>query len=208
LDKLLGATLRTLSGKRAWKCIGRTLYREAGPLFFVLVVATGARERVLHWSLRVKWTEMDAELWRVLGMHSNLDEPISLHANGAFTLTGHELAWSRIEECTWTPEGVRQLLEAVLTGAEGPAAEVAARIRSIEEFMDFAAEWHADLLVRAPGAVVNLWKERVLFHLLRGERETALQIAEERATAGDSGGFTVGGSTFFEKAKRYASIPV
>ena len=208
LDKLVAASLRTHGRELDWRAIGQILYKHVDRLFYVLVVGTGARERSLHWSLRVKWADMDSELWRVLGMHSNLDRPASLRANGAFTLFGEEVAWRRLEECEWTSEAISQITSVIVAEADGALAEVREQIQSLDQFMSFAREQHARLLLRSPKAAVTLWKEEVLFHLLKGERALALDIARQRISVADTGSIISNENTFFEHAKRYAEVPV
>ena len=54
---------------------------------------------------------------------------------------------------------------------------------------------------RNPRAVVNVWKEALLVAMATGDVAAAAQIAHARVAAGDSGGFSSGGKSFFERAQ-------
>src|SRR5262245_8195349 len=93
---------------RRWKSVGGTPYWTSGPLFFSLTLSAGAKEGSFHSWLRFKWLDLDRLLWKVLGMSQNEHEPFSLHANGAFVLTGWEIHSTIATGFVWQP-GVLQL---------------------------------------------------------------------------------------------------
>jgi hypothetical protein len=59
---------------------------------------------------------------------------------------------------------------------------------------------------RHPRAVVNVWKETLLVAMLTGDLARAAQIARLCIVAGDSGGFSSGGKSFFERALALSEV--
>jgi hypothetical protein len=186
---------------RGWKSVDGTLYWTIGPLFFSLVQTAGAKEGSYYGSLRFKWLELDRVFWRVLGMSSNEREPFSLHANGAFVLSGQELHSTSVRSLEWLPGVLEDQVHNAMQSAFTRANEVASQISSIRSYLDFIQREHEALMQRHPRAAVNVWKETLLVAMLEGDMPCAAQIASSRIAAGDSGGYSSDGKSFFEHAQ-------
>lgn len=139
-------------------------------------------------------------IWRVLDMSGNENEPFSLHANGAFVLTGQELFSISKYSLEWLPGVLEQQVNDAVTLAHSRSMQVAEEVRGIESYLDFIGRQHMQIMEKYPLAVVNVWKENLLAALLVGDLAGAEKIARERILVGDHGGFSTGGKSFYERA--------
>ena len=163
-------------------------------------LSAGAKEGSFHSWLRFKWLELDRLLWRVLGMSSNEHEPFSLHANGAFVLTGWEVHSTIVRDKEWQPGVLEQLLQAATQQAAAKAREVAQAVDSLDSYVCFLTREYETFMQKHPRAAVTIWKELLLVSMLREDKKTVCDIAKGRIAQHDSGGFSSGGQTFFERA--------
>jgi hypothetical protein len=200
LDRELRALIKEEAKKHGWKSIGGMLYWALGPLFFVLVPAAGATEGSFYCSFRFKWLELDSILWKILGMESNEKEPLSLHANGAFVLSGQEVFSVSERGFEWLPGVLAAQLTLASQQAKERAADVAVRVTSVDAYLALIQREHEKFMSRNPRAAVDVWKEALLVALLNEDRKTAAEIASARISARDSGGFSAGGKSFYERA--------
>jgi hypothetical protein len=138
-------------------------------------------------------------------MSDNSNGPMSLRANGAFSVRGQELFGESVRECIWSEEWVDHNITRIVEEANEKVKVTSQQITSIDDFMAFAEEEHLRLLQRSPKAVVTLWRERLLTHLIKNQFTEAAAIAEQRIAARDSGSFIVDGHSFFELARRHIS---
>jgi hypothetical protein len=185
---------------RRWKSIGSTQYWTIGPLFFELVVSASAKEGTFYFSLRFKWLDLDQVLWRVLGMSSNEHEPFSLHANGAFVLTGWEVHSMIVRELAWQPGVLAQQIQIAAQQAGAKANEVALQVDSLDSYVEFLERDCKTFMQKHPRAAITVWKEKLLAAMLRGDKAVAAEIAKARIAANDSGGFSSGGKSFYERS--------
>lgn len=201
LDKHLQVAAKAEAKARRWKFARSTAYWTQGPLFFSMIFSAGAKERSFHAYLRFKWLDLDQLLWRVLGMSSNEHEPFSLHATGAFVISGWEICSTITREVQWDdPDAMQQQVQNAGQRAASRAQEVATLISSLDSYVSFLQREHEIFMRSHPQAAVTVWKEILLAALLRGDKAAAAQLARERITVKDSGGFIVGGKSFYEHA--------
>ena len=200
LDRHLKQICKVQAKRRGWKSVGGMAYWTSGSLFFVLVVAASAREDSFYCSLRFKWLELDRVLWRVLGMSSNELEPFSLHANGAFVLTGQEIFNASKHHSVWTDDVLQSKVTEVSKRASQKSQGVASKINSLESYLTFIQQEHEVFMKSFPRAVVNVHKEELLVALICNDRRRAEQIARARIAVHDSGGFSSNGKSFYESA--------
>jgi hypothetical protein len=200
LDRDVRQLCKLEAKQRGWKSVGGMPYWTVGPLFFVLVVSARAKECSFYFSLRFKWLALDHELWRILDLSSNEHEPYSLHANGAFVLTGQEILDASERSIVWQEGELQKKVTQAAARAELRAHEVASSITSLESYVSFIQREHETLMKRYPRAVVNVYKEELLAAMLGGEFTRARQIALARIEASDSGGFSSNGKSFYENA--------
>lgn len=184
-----------------WRSIGSTIYWTNGPLFFTLVQGGSAKEGSYYCSLKFKWLELDRVFWRVMDMTGNEREPFSLHANGAFVLSGQEIHNISARGLEWLPGVLDHQLRIATRQASKRANDVASQISSIHSYLAFIQREHAALMQHHPRAVVNVWKEVLLVAMVEGDLPGAALTARSRIAVGDSGGYSSGGKTFFERAQ-------
>jgi hypothetical protein len=200
LDRALRQMCKLEAKRRGWKSVGSMPYWTIGPLFFVLLLYARAKEGSFFCSLRFKWLALDQELWRILNLSSNEHEPFSLHANGAFVLTGQEILQASERPIVWQEGELQKKVTQAASQAQQRANEVASNITSLESYVSFIQREHEAFMKRYPRAVVNVHKEELLAALLSGKFIRARQIAMARIEASDSGGFSSNGKSFYENA--------
>jgi hypothetical protein len=212
INKQLTAIAKAAAKRQGWKSVGGMPYWSIGPLFFQLVLGAVAKEGTFYCTLRFKWLELDNELWRVLDMSSNENEPFSLHANGAFVLTGQELFSISKRSLEWLPGVLEQQINEAVALGHSRSNQVAEEVGGIDSYLDFIGRQHKQIMEKYPFAVVDIWKERLLAALLVGDFASSEKIAKERILAGDHGGHSTRGKSFYEcalalcDAKRISSI--
>jgi hypothetical protein len=138
-------------------------------------------------------------------MSSNEDAPFSLHANGAFVLRGQEILDSSKLGLVRLPDVLAGEVAISFDLANERAKEVAGQITSIDSFLEFAEAQHVAFKLRYPLGIANLWKEKLLIALLKHDLPAAQEVAKARVAAGDSGGFSSGGLSFFERGLALAT---
>lgn len=203
LNKLLAATMKSVSKERGWRCVGGQPFWRADNLFFTVLPAAVARERCLYYSLRFKWFSLDDLLWSILGMTANSHAPMSLRANGAFALTGYELLAESRQDCVWITSWLEEAAQSIAAAADAKARTVTDSIDSIQSYLEFIEREHALFMSKHPSARRDLFKEQVLVALERSDYESARAISTERISVRDVGGFISGGRSFFELALAY-----
>jgi len=168
-------------------------------MFFSLLISGDAKEKVLYRRLSCKPMAFDAELWRILGTTANLQEPLGLRADGAYTLFGIALYEGSIEIPEWSDEGLVNSVRQCLLEADA-RIKSNQHLRSVDAFMELGEAFNVDIVKRVPNTAWNFWKERLICYFLKGELDQAMSIAKARIAAGDSGRFVIGGQTFYQLA--------
>ena len=203
LNRLLNTILKKEAKARGWRSIAGQCYWRDGQLFFALLAVGLARQHSLHLSLRFKWFSLDDQLWAILDMSSNLRAPVSLRANGAFTLQGQEILKETVQDCEWSEHWLEARIHAVSTAAADRSAQVVRGIANIDDYLAVLEQEHALLMTRYPKAVVDIWSERLLVALEKRDRAKVVEIARARIDAQDPGSFLVGGRSFYQRALEY-----
>lgn len=201
LSKLVGACLKHEGKALGWKTRAYSAFRVESDMFFSLSVSGHAKEKVLYRRLSCKPMAFDAELWKILGMTDNLQAPLGLRADGAYTLFGIAL----YEGSVAIPEGGQEemvnSIHQLLMEAEA-CIKSNQHLRSVDAFMELGEAFNVDILKRVPNTAWNFWTERLIYNVLKGEVDQARAIAAARVAAGDSGRFVVGEQTFYQLAQR------
>jgi hypothetical protein len=200
LDRDIKRVCKLEAKKLGWKSVGGFAYWTMGPLFFVAVTSASAKEGSFYCSLRFKWLALDRELWRVLGMSENEQAPFSLHANGAFVLTGQEILSSHERHISWEDDVLVTKISLAYAQADQRAKEVASEIKGLDSYIEFIQREHAAFMQRFPRAVVNVHKEELLVALAERQFGRVQEIALTRIKACDTGGFASNGKSFYENA--------
>ncbi len=201
MDRELRDLSKSRAKARGWKSVANVVYWTSGPIFFSFVPSAGVKTGSFHCSVRFKWLDLDRVLWRVLDMEANEKAPFSLHANGAFVLTGQGIFSCAEQDHDWLPGVLADRLDRAMDTASIRAGEIAGAVTSLETYLALLEEEHESFMRRHPKAIINIWKERLLASLLVGDTAQAADIARSRIAAHDHGGFTSGGKSFFELAR-------
>ena len=201
LDKKLGAALKREATARGWATKSGRAFKVEGEMFFSVVFLASRKERECYWSLKCKPLAFDDLLWRILGMPANLKEPTSLRATGAFTLNGIELHSHRVQGIELDDASLDNLCRAMMEEVVAHATD--ASVHTVDEYLQLAEGAYLRILEKSPKAAWNIWKERLLRHVLREEFDDALRIAEHRDAAGDTGGLINNGQSFYKHAKKF-----
>ncbi|PIF77520.1 hypothetical protein CLU95_4695 [Variovorax sp. 54] len=170
-------------------------------MFFSLLVSGNAKENVLYRRLSCKPMAFDPQLWRILGMTENLQAPLGLRAGGAYTLYGVPLYEGSIATSEWSEDGLLNASRGCLVEAEA-CIKSNHHLRSDDAFMELGEAFNLSIQKSVPNTAWNFWKERLIHRVLKGERNQAMSIAETRIAARDSGGFIIGGQTFYQLSQR------
>ena len=103
-------------------------------MFFSLLISGDAKEKTLYRRLSCKPMAFDAELWKILGMTSNLQEPLGFRADGAYTLVGIALYEGSIGVAEWNDEGLLNSTSQCLLEATA-SVESNQQLRTVDAFM-------------------------------------------------------------------------
>ena len=201
INRELNLLLRAEAKKRGWKSVGGMPYWTIGPLFFCLLPLAIAKSASFQCYLSVKWLELDRYLWKVLDMTDNEHAPFSLHANGAFVLSGTRIMQTSVMGLDWSSGILKGQIESSAQEASERSKAIAPQIQTLQTYLGFIEREHEVLVRWHPGAVTNIWVERLLVALATGDLKMVYEIASARIAAGDGGGFTSGNLTFYKRAK-------
>lgn len=202
LDKNVNARLKVDGKTLGWKTRAYSAFRVEGDMFFSLSVSGHAKEKALYRRLSCKPLAFDAELWKILGMTANLQAPLGLRADGAYTLFGVALDEGSIAVPEWSDESLASVVQQSLVEAYA-CIESNHDLRNVEAFMKLGEAFNVDILKRVPNTAWTFWTERLINLLLKGEIDQAKSIAEACIAAGDSGRFVIGGQTFYQLAQQH-----
>lgn len=200
IDKALKSIARAVAKQHGWKCVAGQPYWTTGPLFFDLGPLARAKTGQFSWSLRVKWLELDRLLWQVLDLSSNEAEPFSLHANGAFVLTGQEVAGCSSKGHDWSVGELADQVELAAQLAGQRAQQIAEHVTTIDAYIEFLQRTQEAYILRYPNGLGDVWTEMLLVALLKNDRTEVRQIARARIAADDEGRFYSKGLSFYERA--------
>ena len=134
-------------------------------------------------------------------MTANLQAPLGLRADGAFTLFGIPLYEGSIAVSEWSEEALASAVRECIVEA-GACISSREHLRDVDAFMELGEAFDMDIQERVPNTAWSFWIERLISHTLKGELAQAASVAEARIAAKDSGRFVVGGQTFYQLALR------
>ncbi|MFV0380739.1 MAG: hypothetical protein ACK5KR_00670 [Breznakia sp.] len=89
LDRHIKVAVKGMLKEYGYKMRSSMLYKKSGDYFIsILFVATDINNNEINAVGKVKPYFLDDVFWDVFQMSENMDEPMSLRANGAFTVKG------------------------------------------------------------------------------------------------------------------------
>lgn len=113
LDKHIKIAVKGMLKEYGYKMRSSMLYKKSDNYFIsILLVATGINNNEINAVAKVKPYFLDDVFWEVFQMSENMDQPMSLRANGAFTVKGLQVYnQHKVIECYDEVEGyVKELL--------------------------------------------------------------------------------------------------
>lgn len=203
LNKLLNKIAKVTGKNYGWKNKGGFLFIQKGVLFFVLVLLPNGKDSNIHYCLDYKLFEFDHIFWDIVNMKENANQPLSFHATGAFTAPTMRIKDGFIKIDDWTGDSIFHEVKCILQEADSCSSELAARIITPDDNLQYLESLYGELMDRYPKAVINIYKERLMTAILKEEYKTALKIAEDRIAEKDSGNFLIDGKSFYMLAKKY-----
>lgn len=148
----------------------------------LLICTYDITDRSVIFSLEMKKLEYDDILWNILDMKSNIEEPMSLRVNGAYTCPSFKL-----ESCFFLHEDDKQ------------SGQVEAYITSIENrFKNFVAANDIEKMIIEKENMYHGDVLKCCMLISNNKVDEACEIARQGIGNNDSGGFIIGDKTFFQ----------
>lgn len=98
---------------------------------------------------------------------------------------------------------ISEHLTSVFDEFEPLADRMTRQITTLDENLEFLTDIQKRHLEKYPGSARTIHVHEMLPAILRGDRQTALSIADDRISKGDAGGFGWPGNNFFTAAKQW-----
>lgn len=202
VNKILHRTLKEIGKKYGWQSHNGFVFTKKERLFFVLLLFL--EKDKIRYSLDYKFYDFDEVFWNIVGMEENLKQPLSLHARGAFTaptMRIYDSKWIEIGE--WDKDILVKKLNDIFQKVESISNELAKKVTTLDENLEYLQNLLDDILQRSPKAVTNIFIERLITAVLKKDFALGLKIIQERIAQCDGGGFIIKGQSFYELAKKY-----
>ena len=203
LNKSLNAELRKSAKAHKWNSRGGFVFKATELLFFSIIVVAQVKRRHLSCSLRYKLLAFDDLFWKIVKMDENSRRPLSFRASGAWTAPMATISEGKLSIEDWVEDCLHLTVNQMIERCEGEAAEVSTKIRGLDDNLDMIEILYAHLKNEHPGAVTNIWVERLLTTILKNEYDRSETIIRDRLNNHDSGGFQVGAKSFYDLANEY-----
>lgn len=203
LDRLLHDTLRESAKQQGWKYSRGFVFKATDVLFFSLIVTSQAKNHQLSYSLRYKLLAFDDLFWAIVKLEENSQRPLSFRAAGAWTAPTATISDGSLPIADWIPAELQTRIEEIFIRCDADATNVANQISSLDDNLRVVESLYAFLKNQYPNAVTNIEVERLLTSILKHDYVRAEAIILDRLNAHDSGGFQVGGKSFYNLAHEY-----
>ena len=102
-----------------------------------------------------------------------------------------------------TNDQISAHLSDIFDGFERSVDKMTRQITTLTENLDFLKKIQRHHLEQYPGSLQTIHVQEMLTEILKGNRQTAIAIAEERIAKGDAGGFLWAANNFFTGAKQW-----
>lgn len=208
VNKALTTAFKAAVAPTAWKHIAGFLYCRKEKLFFSLIILGNGKSGSIRYTLDYKYFEFDDLFWQIVQLQENARRPLSFRAQGAWVFPSFCIKEGEIPISTWDTEHLMRVVEEVLSEADTLSSEYAERIRTPDQNLAELERLLAGLLKQHPGALVDINRERMMTAILKRDISTARQIARDRISQGDHGGFSMGSRSFFHLSAEFlARLP-
>lgn len=203
INKLLNKVGKEVGKKYDWKSSGGFLFKRKGLLFFVLIILGQGKSNKIICSLAYKLFDFDEVFWNIVDLKDNINQPLSFHASGAWTVPTMQINDISLENNDWDEKVLIEKINNVIKEFDEISSNLTKKITTVDENLDYLEMLYINLLHKYPESVLNIYKEKLITAVLKKDYSLALKIAVERITQNDSGGFITGNKTFFTQAKEY-----
>ncbi|QZA77231.1 hypothetical protein K4H28_13200 [Deefgea tanakiae] len=202
-DKMLNRILKVESKRFGWKCSRGFVFKKEKSLFFTILINGQSKTKKLHWSLSFKHYDFDDIFWDVVKLPENKKQPLSFRACGAWVAPSMVVqegcaGLDSLEEEIVLNE-VRKIFELLIPISDKEASLA----NTYQSNLQILEKYYSQLIEKYPNAVRAIWVEKLLTGLLECKFDEAHAIAIARINAGDSGGFSYSGASFYQLATEY-----
>ncbi len=136
LDKIIVDSIRADMKSNKLKSKGGVLYRRLGDYFiYIRFSVTGINNDILRARGNIKPFVSDDIFWEVFNVQSNIDEPMSLRANGAFKVDGFEAFYEDAEFKSL--ESLQTLSKELFEKSYKYLEQLVISFNSYNDFLDF-----------------------------------------------------------------------
>lgn len=201
VDKLVNEVVKPIAKARGWKFSRGFVFRHVNSLFFSLIIGGHAKTRNLHHMFFYKWYDFDDLFWKIVGLPENAQQPLSFRATGAWKapMTDLESGGKVLPEMT--KQEVSTRVSSIFEMYEPMVDRMGRDLVTLDDNLDFLRDEQRKHLEQFPGSVRDIHVQETITLILKGDRQQALRLIDERIAAGDWGGFGWPGHTFFTAAK-------
>ena len=203
VTKMVNQAIKVVGKKFDWKCKEGCLFKKKGSLFFVFAAFGQAKKNEIDYTLRYKWFDFDEIFWDIVDLKENAKQPLSFHYFGAWTAPTMRVKEEKYVIDEWKESILIEKYSTIFQDINFFTTQIAEEIITVDENLKYLESLYSELILRYPGAVVDIYKERLMTAILNKENSLALEIAEDRIAHNDSGGFLTGSVTFYQQAKEY-----
>lgn len=206
LNKLLNDDLRKSAKAHNWNYSRGFVFKATDLLFFSIIILGQVKRRQLSYSLRYKLLAFDDLFRKIVKMEENSRQPLSFRASGAWTAPMATISEGELSIRVATNLHLR--VNDIIDRCEVDALKVSNEIRGLDDNLQVIEKLYAHLKDEHPGAVTNIWLERLLTSILKKEYDRSETIIRDRLNNRDPGSFQVGAKSFYELANQYLDAVV
>ena len=192
IDKEITAALKNHVKQFGYKKIDFYAYRKYKDYFISICFDSG--DSVVTARAYIKPFFIDDVFWDVFDISSNKERPMSLRANGAFTIHGIVL----VEKSGEIKESLDEIDSIVQNLLEETDAEC---IRFIDDLGDDVDNY----IVVAQKLERDVSLQKMLFHIENNRFEQALSLAKEELSKGNHGGYGTGDKNIYDFVVDYCN---
>jgi hypothetical protein len=203
IEKVMEATFRTAIKPTAWKKVGGFLYCRKEKLFFTLIILGIGKTERIHYSLDYKYSEFDGLFWPIVQLPENAKRPLSFRAQGAWVFPSFRVDEGELPNADWEARHLEMVVGGLLADANRRSSEMAERIGTPDQNLEELEKLYAEHVEKHPGSLVDINREKVMTAILNEDIALAKRIVRERIDRNDTGGFGMGGKTFYQLADEY-----
>jgi hypothetical protein len=199
-NKILNSILKTESKNNGWKFSRGFVFKKEDDSFFTVLVNGIPKSKRLSWSLTFKHYEFDDLFWDIVKLPENKSQPLSFRACGAWVAPSINITSNFKTLEVWDEQSILKTIKKVFVDFNKLSIEISSSNTSLESNLESIEYYFSKILEKYPDAVRNIWVEKLLTCLLLEKYDSAREIAIARVNAGDSGGFSYAGNSFFQLA--------